>query len=564
LIASALLVLSARHDLATGRDELRALRRDEDVIDLVDDAGARERIDAVRARFRRASGRLRSPVLAPLRAMPFLGRQSRSAAALARGASHALDVGIGTLERVDAELDGGLGRPADRSARLTRLETLAHDAAGSLRRIDLGPRDALVGSLADARDELSTELDDITTGLTNAERMLGGMAAMLGSDGRYLLLAGNNAQMQNGTGMFLSAGILAVRGGSLELGSVTPTHEIAVPAEPVALDPDMAANWPSLDPNHDWRHLGTTPRFGVTAKTAADLWAATGAPPVDGVIAVDVLALRDVLEITGPITVGRDRVQADTVLDALLHDQYVEAFGAGSRDYDEIQGQRRDRLGAVARGAFDALERALGGEVRRFRPLVDAVHGRHLLAWSPDRTLQAGFEGAGVDGSLAEGSLSVGVLNRGGNKLDYFLDMSGALVSRSASGGARDVTLTVTLANRTPAGEPAYIAGPYPKSGLDAGQYLGILTLEVPDAARDVSVDGDDQVLANGFDGRHRVLAVRVLLDRDDRHEVTFRFRMPSGHLQVRVEPSARARPVAWSLRTLRWTDESARTIDLR
>ena len=52
--------------------------------------------------------------------------------------------------------------------------------------------------------------------------------------------------------------------------------DLPSPATPVPLDPDIAAAWPWLDPNDDWRHLGTTARFPVTAATAQSLWTAIG------------------------------------------------------------------------------------------------------------------------------------------------------------------------------------------------------------------------------------------------------------------------------------------------
>ena len=95
----------------------------------------------------------------------------------------------------------------------------------------------------------------------------------LAGDGRYLLLGANNAEMRGGSGMFPTAGVLEVSDGDLSIASFQSVNDIPPPATPVELEGDLAARgW--LDLNVTWTSLGLSPRFPVTADTAARLWEA--------------------------------------------------------------------------------------------------------------------------------------------------------------------------------------------------------------------------------------------------------------------------------------------------
>ena len=86
-------------------------------------------------------------------------------------------------------------------------------------------------------------------------------------------------------------------------------------------------------------------RFDQSARMAADMWAPSGQPPVDRVVALDLVGLQRLLELVGPVDVvdtdGRPMtVTADNVLTEMLLKQYL-----GSDTVDE----RRDQLSVVAR-----------------------------------------------------------------------------------------------------------------------------------------------------------------------------------------------------------------------
>ena len=66
-----------------------------------------------------------------------------------------------------------------------------------------------------------------------------------------------------------------------------------------------------------------SPRFDASAPLATQMWAAVERGSVDGVIALDPIALQAILAATGPIQVGTLTVNADNVIGELLHGQYL-------------------------------------------------------------------------------------------------------------------------------------------------------------------------------------------------------------------------------------------------
>jgi len=541
----ALFLLGAVHDARTGLDAVDAAKRLTAPDDLLDGAPVRP-LGSAKASFDAAHSRLTTPLVWPLRFVPVLGRQLRAATALVGAASRVSAVGADSVSAARSALQAPHATGPERVALLRKLHDIAASANRRLARVSLGPSHALVGTISSKRAELADKLNSVHRGLSDAAVATQGLPDVLAGPRRYLLLAANNSEMRAGSGSFLSGGELTVADGTLKLGELKPTGDMKLTeanAPPIG-DADFEARWGFLNPNHEWRNLASSPRFPASAQLAARMWPAIGGQAVDGVVAMDPVALQAFLKATGPVTVGGVKVGADNVLGLLLHDQYASLpVPAPGQKFDVAQAARREQLGQIARTILDRVSSGpvdiatLGGA------LADVAHGRHLLAWSSSAAEEAAWTAAGVDGSINGSSLMVAPLNRGGNKLDHFLAVDCSFVV--ANGKA---TLTVSLRNQTPAGENVYVAGPYPGSGVGAGDYTGIFTVVLPKFAANAGVDGFTRFSAAGPDGPAQVVAVPMTIKRGESATFTVRFDLPA-HGSLTVEPSARIPAEAWHFR---------------
>ncbi|HEX2272471.1 MAG TPA: DUF4012 domain-containing protein [Acidimicrobiales bacterium] len=518
---------------------------------------AAERLDQARRSFASARRRSAGVLAAPVRALPVVGRQVRSFAALAGAAQQLSAIGTTTAEAAGDLLPTRPPAPERRAAQLRELALLASRTEDALRRVEIPRPGRLLAPLAQRSAALDRQVAQARAALGRAETVAETVAGFLTGPRRYLLLAANNAEMRAGSGMFLSAGTVITADGTLTLSAMVPTGELLLGDDGVALEKDVAEHWSWMRPGREWRNLATTPRFDTVAPMAAEMWARRTGERVDGVLALDVAALRAVLAATGPVTVGDQVVTAETVVHHLLEGQY-----AGLDFSPDQQAARREQLGQISGAALRAVQDGSYDVARLAAELASAGRGRHVLAWSADPQEQAGWEAAGISGAMEPNSLAVSVLNRGGNKLDRHLSVEGQLAFL-VTPDATEVVLRTRLHNQAPDGLSVYAAGPHPDSGARAGDYLGILVVNVPGEATDVVVDGA-RLLASGADGPTRMVATRVLLPRGEAQTFTVRFRLPSTQGSVLVAPSARVPGIVWRDGTTEWRDDAARLVTWR
>lgn len=568
-------VVSMRGDVDAGIDHIEEARAGTgDLMSLVgtlqgDDSGdgddnggggdvdAAAELDAAVADFDAAQRTASGPVMAPVRLLPVLGRQLRATTTLLETA---VEVGTATSDSID-ELRELAGAPAaDPSARVEAVrgsEVVLAELQDTLRDPDLGPTEGLMAPVADARNRFSDQLAQTTATVDSALVGLTGVGDLLEGPSTYLVLAANNAEMRAGSGMFLQAGTLRIDGGAFALSEFVPTEELFLDQAGSELDEDMAARWGGLVPNQEWRNLNLSPRFDESARMAADMWASLGRGEVDGVMAIDVVAVQRLLELTGPVEVPSpdgEVITYDTenVRQELLRRQYTQ--------FDD-RSERRDQLGEVARGVFDAFN-------GRPIPAADLVAmmdrtgaERHLLMWSDDPAQQDAWEELGLSGVLPEDALMLSLLNRGGTKLDPFMELRADL-DATDEGDHWRVEVVVELTNGAPDALPRYVEGPVDGSGGVAGEYIGILALSVPASATEPTTSAPGFAVV-GDDGPTRVIGANVAVPRGESRQVSIGFDLPKEWDVVQVTSGARVPATRWTAGDKDWTQRRPRTVAL-
>lgn len=503
----------------------------------------------------RAHDKFSNPLLYPLRVVPYVGRQFRSAIAVTGAAADVAGVAVDVVGEVRGVEDK---IKSDRVGALRDLAQIANRSSARLQDKDLGPDSALIAPLAEARNETATQLSQARSSLEQGGAAAEALATMLGSNQRYLLLIANNGEMRSGAGMFLSTGLVSGQEGRIVLSDLQTIRFDARSDASVSWPQDLQDRWGWIGRQGDYRNLMLSPRFDEAAPIANEIWRKRGGQPVDGIVAVDPVFFRSLLRATGPVQVDGQTFSADNVMTRLLVDQYRNIDLTKSTV--EAQLERRENLAGVAQGAFSALDAGSWEPMTMVRELASAASGRHLLVWASKPDELELWRKAGLTGELTANSLMVSSSNVGANKLDQFIEIDAHLDHRVGNQG-RDMEVRLKMSNEMPGGLPGYVTGPTPGLGLTKGEYQGLLSVTVPGDAKDLRFEGKPPLVALGPDGPTNVIATKVQLKPGETREFTVKFTRSSQSRFTRVEPSARWPASNWTSAKLAWVDDSAQLV---
>ncbi len=548
LVVVVFLGFRARSAMLDGTDHMESARAELTVGSLVRGEQLDE-LEAAAADFETAADASNSWVWAPLRIVPWLGRQVSSVQSLTSAASELADLGVDASRRMTASIgDQGI-EPAARAEIASEIAATAEQVSDQMTDIDLGPERDLVGPLQRARDRLGRATRKLHDTLDDVAAGGAGVVEFLDGPSRYLLLAAHNGEMRAGSGMFLSAGVLTVTDGRFDVGEMSSTADLRLPPGAVTLPPDLDRLWGWTAPGEEWRNLAMSPDFPTTAALAADMWTARTGEAVDGVMVMDIAALKGLVGVVGSVDLPDGTLTPDTVTDFVMVEQYRDVrFGD---DLDESTSLRRDRLSELARSVVGELDDNQWELTTLIDEMQQAIRGRHILMWSNHPDEQAAWKAAGATGEISSDSLMVALISQGGTKVDRWIAVEPTITrTPSETAGMDHVTVDVALRNDTPTGLPAYVAGPStrwnPNAGVAEGGYAGIVSFTVPGDARDVALVGDPP-LVSGPDGPTQVIARRVALARGDATTVTVQFELPTG-APVEILPSAKLPTNRWKV----------------
>lgn len=351
-----------------------------------------------------------------------------------------------------------ISEPAGQAA--TRARTAVELVNGIDRAPLVGVVRSAVGQAADLFGKVASSVD----GLSRASQL---MPAMLGhaEPRTYLLLVQNNSEWRSLGGITGTAVLLRVEDGLIRLDGTQSATALTKDGEQVPLElPAEVTNIYGTKPIRYFHNLTQIPDFSVDGQIARSIYAGKTGVEVDGVFAVDPVALSYFLAATGPVTLPTgDVLDSQNAVSFLLNDVY--------RKYPEPAAQ--DAVFAGAAGAvFQGLLDGQGSASSMMSALARAGSEHRLLMWSADPAEQSAINGTTIAGPLPTTdarSARFGVyLNDGtGSKMSYYVrpDVSitwGACGS-ARTPGQRNISLSVKLTSDAPSDAatslPWYITG---------------------------------------------------------------------------------------------------------
>lgn len=378
-------------------------------------------------------------------------------------ASHGTTVAIPQLQQLHNEV----------AAARTRLYPLTQVPSGLL------PQFPFLNHAVNAfnRQELH-----LTSLLSDGDQLTRYALTFLGANGprTYFLAAENNAEMRD-QGAVLSYALINAHNGTFDVGSDSSVGNIRLTSPaPVTMSPGMQAVFGSWNPTQTWQSTNATADYPWSGADMQAMYQQATGQHVDGVLALDVPGLAQLLKLVGPVSVPgiSQPVTSANVSAILLHDLYVGAPV-------QSQAERRDLISTVARATVDKMKTEHVDIAAFANALAKDVAGRHLLAWDDSPTNEATITKFGGSGAVntvdANRAFHVAVEDGSANKLDYYVRVSVSEQVLVMPDGSADVTTSVTSRNTAPAGQaPSYQLGPDNVNTSVPGQYIGLVFLWGP------------------------------------------------------------------------------------
>jgi hypothetical protein len=535
LALAAIDLLRIRADLSRGQASLRALD-----FNTVDEGGGIVRVatDASSQLDRAADRASRSPWLDALSYLPALGNQVHGVRDLTNVAAQAGDQGLAAATKVQAALDRtGTGGPGERVGLAATVATTLEELRGAIDAIHVPDRDGLVGPLASARQQLVDRLAKASRELGDGARRAHVLETFLAGPRRFLILGGNNAEMR-AFGITTTAGVAAIKDGSMEVSDFLGADKTILPPPGVPVSDDWFTLYQFLDPGRQYSTDVMSPNFPEVARVAASISDQNAIGPVDGVIFADTVALQSLLQIIGPVTVDGVTYDGDNAARILINENYIK-YGTA-----EDAPARRDQQSVVAKTLFKAMNERHVPILKLASRLQLLAQSRHLLIASKDAGENELFHAAGATGELTPDSLLVASENIGASKLDFYVPVT---VDGSVElfTDHRRINLDISITNPAGVATSPYIdfSSPY----ANPTEYGSFLLVYMPQSAFDVQnpVPGLTRLAR---DGPVSVAGMVLRIPRGQTQVTRLSFSLPLSVDAMDLVPSTRLSPIIYRL----------------
>lgn len=426
------------------------------------------------------------------------------------------------------------------------LVTLAEDAKRLDEQAAAIPEAGFVAPIANARTQLQNQTSEVSSLLHNSALAARVGPAMMGADGprTYLMAFQTNAEARGTGGLLGGFGILRFENGKPIVDTLGSNAELYKATADVDLGPEFNELYGDSRPLTDVRNSNQSPHFPYAAKIWKSMWERESGRRVDGVIALDPVALSYILGAEGSVTLPDGQVVTqDNVVELTASTTYIK--------FPKDQDARKKYLQDIA----NAVVKKMTGQVKSPGKLLDALGRaageRRISVWSAfpaeQEVLQETILGHVIPDDAAPYA-EVIINNFGGNKMDYYLKREIEFAADDCDGDMRNSTVTVRLTNTLSdaKGLPEYVAG---SMGLPADTPIKIPPGSMVSSVRVIATKG--AMLQNVTSGGNRVMAteaverghpsfeVQVVVPPGQSGELVFQFSEPTaaGEARVPVQP---------------------------
>jgi hypothetical protein len=367
---------------------------------------------------------------------------------------------------------------------------------------------------------------------------------MMGADGprTYFMGFQTNAEARGAGGLLGGFGILRFDNGTSSVDTLGANSELDKPFTPIDLGPEYNTLYAVANPTTEFRNSNMRLHFPYTAQIWKSMWMQQSGMNVDGVIAIDPVALSYILGAVGSVTMpDGETVTKDNVVELTESTVYFR--------FPTDKPARKQYLQDVA----SEVVKRMTGPVESPRQLLDALgkavsEGR-IAVWSSSPAEQRLLETTPLAHVIPDDPApyaAVVVNNLGGNKLDYYLKRKIEYSADACDGETRKTTVTVRLTNTAPDGPlPDYVGAlgglTHLPINVPSGTSVSSVVLIATKNAKLESaiVDGRRRPVFTGTERGHPIFEVQVSIPRGVTGEFRFLLTEPTapGAPRVPIQP---------------------------
>ena len=405
----------------------------------------------------------------------------------------------------------------------------------------------------DGVERATTKIVDARKTLGDAISVLEVLPGLVAEDGsrRYLLAFQSPSEARGGGGLIGVYGVLEATDGSLSLTHVGPIEELLPRLRGTVEGPGWFEDlYGGFRATKEFRMANLSPHFPTTAELWLKMYERATGIDLDGVIALDPLAVGELTLATGPLSAeGWDRkIDNENVRRVLLHDVY--------RHFDFKERIQNTYLRGLVDELWSRLESPDLRAAAMLRAVGTATRKQHMKIYSVDQAEQTVLSDLGVAGDYRRAGAAVQLLfnnNFAANKVDYFLHRDVKTEVTLREDGSADVEVEMTLANEAPTEPGSVLVRPL-RDELPTGINDMTLYLLMPRGARATSlmVDGVDTNVLRGMEGAHPVAWQVLGIEPQDTATVRLSYRWPQavedGAFELTLWPQATARPDSYEV----------------
>jgi hypothetical protein len=452
-------------------------------------------------------------------------------------------VHIGQAMSPDRLLEGGridVQSLRDAAPQLSDISTAAARLDSQASTI---PAPKYLSAMGVASEELKTQTADISGLIRNTALAARLAPSMMGADGprSYFMGFQTNAEARGTGGLLGAFGILRFDNGVPNVDKLGQNAELNKAFAPIDLGADYTKQYAFNNPTIDPRNSNLSSHFPYAAQIWKSMWEQQSGTIVDGVIAIDPVALSYILGAVGPVTMpDGEIITKDNVVDLTESTAYTR--------FADDNNARKQYLQDVA----SEIVKKMTGQVQSPRQLLEALgkalsEGR-IAAWSSSPAEQQVLEETPLARVVPEDAApyaAVVINNLGGNKLDYYLTRHIEYSADSCDAKTRKSTVVVRLTNNVPAPAdslPDYVAAvnelplDLPKgTNTPSVSLLATKQAELTKA----TINGEPLTILIGAERGHPVFNAQIVIDAGRTVELRYELTEPTspGAPRVPIQP---------------------------